>query len=92
MSRTQTTMPAAEAADRSVADSSAVAAELGADLEKGLTAQTAARRLVEGGANELRAAPRMAVWRRVLAQFQDPLVYLSPRRPRRRTRSPRSRR
>ena len=76
MSRTQTTMPAAEAADRSVADSSAVAAELGADLEKGLTAQTAARRLVEGGANELRAAPRMAAWRRVLAQFQDPLVYL----------------
>ena len=56
MSRTQTAMPAAEAADRSVADSSAVAAELGADLEKGLTAQTAARRLVEGGANELRVA------------------------------------
>jgi len=54
----------------------AVAAELGADLERGLSAQEAAARLAAHGANELRAAPTVPAWRRVLAQFQDPLVYL----------------
>ena len=47
-----------------------------ADLINGLTAQEAARRLAANGANELRAAPPVAGWRRVLAHFQDPLVYL----------------
>jgi magnesium-transporting ATPase (P-type) len=63
-------------ADASVTDAHIVAAALGADLDNGLTAQEAARRLAADGPNRLRAAVRMPAWRRVLAQFQDPLVYL----------------
>jgi potassium/sodium efflux P-type ATPase len=57
-------------------DARAVAAALDVDPGSGLSAQEAARRLAQDGPNELRAAPQMPVWRRVLAQFQDPLVYL----------------
>ena len=53
-----------------------VVTAVAADLINGLTAQEAARRLAANGANELRAAPPVAGWRRVLAHFQDPLVYL----------------
>jgi Ca2+-transporting ATPase len=62
--------------DASVMDADAVAAALGADVENGLSAQEAARRLAQNGPNEPRAAPRAPAWRRVLAQFQDPLIYL----------------
>ena len=62
--------------DASVMDADAVAAALGVDVENGLSAQEAARRLAQNGPNELRAAPRAPAWRRVLAQFQDPLIYL----------------
>jgi Ca2+-transporting ATPase len=62
--------------DASVMDADAVAAALGADVANGLSAQEAARRLAQNGPNELRAAPRAPAWRRVLAQFQDPLIYL----------------
>ncbi|MEP7300063.1 MAG: cation-translocating P-type ATPase [Caldimonas sp.] len=72
----QTAPSAAEAADRSIVEGHAVAAELGTDPDRGLTPQEAARRLLEHGANELRAAPQVAAWRKFLAQFQDPLVYL----------------
>ncbi len=51
-------------------------AALAVDIEVGLSAQEAARRLARNGPNELRAAPRAPAWRRVLAQFQDPLIYL----------------
>ena len=47
-----------------------------ADASNGLSAQEAARRLIANGANQLRAAPLVSGWRRVLAHFQDPLVYL----------------
>ncbi len=67
---------AGERDDPSVKDADEVARALGADLERGLTSQEASRRLAEDGRNELRAAPRVPTWRRVLAQFQDPLVYL----------------
>ena len=60
----------------SIMDVDKVAAALEADVENGLSAQEAARRLAQNGPNELRAAPRAAAWRRVLAQFQDPLIYL----------------
>jgi calcium-translocating P-type ATPase len=53
-----------------------VARRLGADLERGLGAREAARRLAARGPNELRSAPPVPAWRRVLAQFQDPLIYL----------------
>ena len=62
--------------DASVMDADAVAAALEVDAETGLSAQEAARRLALNGPNELRAAPRAPAWRRVLAQFQDPLIYL----------------
>jgi P-type Ca2+ transporter type 2C len=57
-------------------DAGAVATEHGADIAAGLTAAEAARRLVDQGRNELRGAPPMPTWRRVLAHFQDPLIYL----------------
>src|SRR5687768_16408732 len=60
----------------SVMDVSEVVRIVGTDLERGLTSGEAARRLGEEGANELRALPPIPVWRRILAQFQDPLVYL----------------
>lgn len=53
-----------------------VARALGADLDKGLTSQEASRRLSESGPNELRASPQAPTWRRILSQFQDPLIYL----------------
>ena len=62
--------------DPSVTDAAAVARALGADLERGLTAAEAARRLAEQGRNELRGAPPVPTWRRLLAHFQDPLIYL----------------
>ena len=62
--------------DPSVMDAGAVAAALGVAVESGLSAQEAASRLAQNGPNELRAAPPVPTWRRVLAQFQDPLIYL----------------
>jgi Ca2+-transporting ATPase len=53
-----------------------VARALGTNLERGLTAEEAARRLAEEGPNELRSAPPIPAWRKVLAQFRDPLIYL----------------
>ncbi|HEX2829576.1 MAG TPA: cation-translocating P-type ATPase [Burkholderiales bacterium] len=57
-------------------ESSEIARRLGADLENGLSGAEAARRLAAHGRNELRAAPPLPLWRKVLAQFRDPLVYL----------------
>ena len=62
--------------DPSVTDAAAVARALGADLERGLSAAEAERRLAEQGRNELRGAPPQPTWRRLLAHFQDPLIYL----------------
>ncbi len=50
--------------------------QLGANIDQGLTSAEAARRLLEEGANTLRALPRAPAWRRLLAHFQDPLIYL----------------
>jgi Ca2+-transporting ATPase len=62
--------------DPSVQDADEVARAFGADLDSGLTSWEAARRLAEKGPNELRATPRAPSWRRILAHFQDPLIYL----------------
>ena len=62
--------------DASLMDALAVVAALEADADKGLTATEAARRLAEQGRNELRGVPPLPTWRRVLAHFQDPLIYL----------------
>jgi len=62
--------------DPSVMQADAVVSALDANVESGLSAQEAARRLAQNGPNELRAAPQVPAWRRVLAHFQDPLIYL----------------
>jgi P-type Ca2+ transporter type 2C len=62
--------------DPSLLAGDAVARALGTDVEHGLATAEAARRLAQYGANVLRAKPSQALWRRLLAQFQDPLVYL----------------
>ena len=46
------------------------------DPGRGLTSSQASRRLAQDGPNELRSAPRQPAWRRVLAHFHDPLIYL----------------
>ena len=53
-----------------------VLSALEADAKNGLTLDEAARRLAADGTNELLAKPPTPTWRRVLAHFQDPLVYL----------------
>jgi magnesium-transporting ATPase (P-type) len=58
------------------AETSEVARTLGTDIEQGLTGAEAARRLAAHGPNALRAAPPVPAWRKLLAQFRDPLVYL----------------
>ena len=59
-----------------LADATAVASALGCDPLKGLSAAEGASRFSRDGPNEIRAATRPSAWRRALAQFQDPLVYL----------------
>ena len=62
--------------DPSIAGAVEVATALGAHLDQGLASQEASRRLLANGPNKVRAAARVSAWRRALAQFQDPLVYL----------------
>jgi Ca2+-transporting ATPase len=71
-----TTPPQDSPDDPSVLDADAVAAALVTDREHGLGAAEAARRLAADGPNELRSTPPTPAWRRVLAQFRDPLIYL----------------
>ena len=53
-----------------------VAAAVGTDLARGLSSGEAARRLAADGPNELRSKPPVPLWRKVVSQFQDPLIYL----------------
>ena len=53
-----------------------IAEALRTDVERGLDAAEARVRLARGGRNELRAAPAVPAWKRLLAQFHDPLIYL----------------
>jgi potassium/sodium efflux P-type ATPase len=46
------------------------------DPARGLDGAEAARRLSHDGPNRLRATPPVPFWRRALAQFRDPLIYL----------------
>ena len=62
--------------DPSLADAQAVAASLGVDPNTGLSQAEAERRLAQYGPNELASAPPVPKWKKFLAQFQDPLVYL----------------
>ena len=62
--------------DPSVKELDEVVKTSGTDPENGLTPQEAALRLSRNGPNELRSTPPIPVWRRVLSEFRDPLVYL----------------
>jgi P-type Ca2+ transporter type 2C len=53
-----------------------VAAALGTDLGLGLSSAEAAARIERLGPNRLVAKPPVPAWRKFLAHFQDPLVYL----------------
>lgn len=53
-----------------------VAAAMEVDPDQGLPAEEATRRLAEHGPNELVGSDRDPAWKRFLAQFHDPLIYL----------------
>ena len=65
-----------EGVDPSQVDADVVAMQLDVDPAAGLSAQEAARRLEADGPNELRGKKPTPTWRRIVAQFQDPLIYL----------------
>ena len=62
--------------DWSVRDVADVVKTFKADPVEGLTAREADAKLIADGRNELHPALPVPTWRRVLAQFQDPLIYL----------------
>ncbi|HSP51690.1 MAG TPA: cation-transporting P-type ATPase, partial [Cryobacterium sp.] len=62
--------------DPAVTDAAEIARRLETDAARGLTGAEAARRLATEGPNELRAVRPVPFWRRILAQFNDPLIYL----------------
>jgi Ca2+-transporting ATPase len=53
-----------------------VTADLGVDPAQGLSAAEAEARIERYGRNELPSAPPVPAWRRLLAQFNDPLTIL----------------
>ncbi|WP_404389553.1 cation-translocating P-type ATPase [Humibacillus xanthopallidus] len=65
-----------DVADPTVRPAADVAAALGVDASVGLSAAEAMARLVADGPNELRSKPPVPLWRKVLGEFKDPLVYL----------------
>ncbi|KAB7789011.1 cation-translocating P-type ATPase [Bifidobacterium leontopitheci] len=62
--------------DPSLTDAADVAKALNVDPTTGLSSAEAKRRLEKFGPNELASAPPVPKWKKFLAQFQDPLVYL----------------
>lgn len=69
-------VPAVASPHPSVREAADVASALGVDPSLGLTSAEAIRRLARDGPNELRSKPAPPLWRRLLAHFRDPLVYL----------------
>ncbi len=65
-----------ESKDPSLREADDVARDLGVDPASGLSTAEAQERLRRDGPNELRAKRPVPRWRKVLAQFQDPLIYL----------------
>src|SRR5215218_1579468 len=67
---------AAPPADPSLVDAAEVARSLGVDPASGLSSSEAAERLANVGPNRLDPAAQVPAWRKLLAQFADPLIYL----------------
>ncbi|QEO14825.1 cation-translocating P-type ATPase [Agromyces intestinalis] len=68
--------PSITRSDPSLTDADEVARALAVDPATGLTTAEVARRLAEHGPNELRSTRTNPLWRRILAQFTDPLIIL----------------
>lgn len=62
--------------DPALLDAPVVVERLRTDPEHGLTAQEAARRLGAVGANDVENVPPVPTWRKLVAQFRSPLIYL----------------
>ena len=62
--------------DPSLTEANEVAKALDVDTNTGLSSVEAQRRLEKFGPNQLASAPPVPKWKKFLAQFQDPLVYL----------------
>ncbi|OBI36942.1 haloacid dehalogenase [Mycobacterium sp. E1386] len=62
--------------DPALLDATAVVEKLSTDAEFGLTTAEAARRLAAVGANDIASVPPPPAYRRLLAQFRSPLIYL----------------
>ena len=62
--------------DPSLTEANEVAKALDVDTNTGLSSAEAQRRLEKFGPNQLASAPPVPTWKKFLAQFQDPLVYL----------------
>ena len=62
--------------DPSLTEANKVAKALDVDTNTGLSSAEAQRRLEKFGPNQLASAPPVPEWKKFLAQFQDPLVYL----------------
>jgi P-type Ca2+ transporter type 2C len=62
--------------DPSLADADEVVRALGGDPAGGLTSEEAAARLAVAGPNRLDTQAAAPAWRKLLAQFADPLIYL----------------
>jgi potassium/sodium efflux P-type ATPase len=57
-------------------DVAEVVAEVGTDMERGLTSDEVAARASRYGPNQLDAEPEVPAWRKIVRQFADPLIYL----------------
>ena len=62
--------------DPSLTEANEVAKALDVETNTGLSSAEAQRRLEKFGPNQLASAPPVPKWKKFLAQFQDPLVYL----------------
>jgi Ca2+-transporting ATPase len=62
--------------DLSLLDPAEVLGSLGVDPATGLSSAAAAERLARVGRNRLDPAAQVPAWRKLLAQFADPLIYL----------------
>ena len=62
--------------DPALLDAPIVVERLQTDPEHGLTAEEAARRLVVVGPNDIATVPPVPTWKKLVAQFRSPLIYL----------------
>jgi len=62
--------------DPAFLDARIVVERLRTDSVRGLTAEEAARRLAEVGTNDIESVPPVAAWKKFVAQFRSPLIYL----------------